>query len=233
MRALDPLDIVSAARALELAPEVSILEKTDIPRLIGADTIVFADDEVMRHVAEQYLHDKKVIFEQVFLRWDKMSAITPSLVSPDITISREELDKNFMQEAREISQKSSDWWRRVGAVIAKDGSVLLAGFNEHMPSENAPYIDGDPRANFDAGSVPENLYTVIHAEARLIAEAARKGISLEGASLYATTFPCPSCSMQVVAAGIKKVYFADGYSLLNAERNFKLAGIELIKVDEK
>src|SRR3989338_8091604 len=98
MRALDPLDIVSAARALELAPEVSILEKTDIPRLIGADTIVFADDEVMRHVAEQYLHDKKVIFEQVFLRWDKMSAITPSLVSPDITISREELDKNFMQE---------------------------------------------------------------------------------------------------------------------------------------
>lgn len=162
-----------------------------------------------------------------------MNSITKVPVKEDLLISTDELDRKFMGVARKFSDKSSDWWRQIGAVIVKDGKVILKSHSKHKPSAQSPYIDGDPRANFDAGEVGSDIYTSIHAEAGLIADAAKQGISLDGASIYATTFPCPNCAMQIIAAGIKKVYFADGYSLLNAERNFKLSGVELIKIDEK
>ena len=62
---------------------------------------------------------------------------------------------------------------------------------------------GDPRSNFDAGKNIE-LSKFIHAEASLIAQAAKQGAKLEGASIYVTTFPCPVCARLVATAGLRK-----------------------------
>jgi dCMP deaminase len=134
-----------------------------------------------------------------------------------------------MGVAMKEAQKSPDWWRQVGSVIVKNGEIIFSGYNKHKPTEQTSYINGDPRSNFDAGKNIE-VSIALHGEAGLIATAAREGISLQGASIYVTTFPCPNCAMLIMQSGIKKVYYKDGYSLLHAEEMFQSAGIEIVQV---
>jgi cytidine deaminase len=52
---------------------------------------------------------------------------------------------------------------------------------------------------------------IVHAEMSALSDAARKGISVEGATLYCTTFPCHICAKLIVAAGIRKVIYLEPY----------------------
>jgi deoxycytidylate deaminase len=52
---------------------------------------------------------------------------------------------------------------------------------------------------------------IVHAEMCALTDAARLGISLEGGTLYCTTFPCHMCSKHVVASGISTVVFLEPY----------------------
>ena len=61
-------------------------------------------------------------------------------------------------------------------------------------------------------------------------ELAKRGIALEGASIYVTTFPCPVCAKSVALSGIKKVYYSKGYSLLDAEDILRAYGVEIVLV---
>ncbi len=129
-----------------------------------------------------------------------------------------------------VSEKSEDFWRQVGAIVLpSDSDKQIEGFNHHLPYWQNLYIFGDPRSNFNPGENPE-VYTSIHAEASIIARAAKNGISLDGASLYVTTFPCPNCARLILEAGIKKVYYKEGYSVIDARNLFKTAGIDIVLV---
>jgi cytidine deaminase len=52
---------------------------------------------------------------------------------------------------------------------------------------------------------------IVHAEMSALSDAARKGISVEGSTLYCTTFPCHICAKLIVAAGIRKVVYLEPY----------------------
>ena len=71
----------------------------------------------------------------------------------------------------------------------------------------------------------------MHAEAAVVAGAARDGISLAGADLYTTTFPCPACARLAAGAGFRRCFFAGGYSVLDGEEVLRAAGVRLIWVD--
>lgn len=51
----------------------------------------------------------------------------------------------------------------------------------------------------------------VHAEMEALMSAARTGISVLGATLYTTTFPCHNCAKHIVAAGVGKVVFIEPY----------------------
>ena len=191
--------------------------------------IVMPDEDLMRYFAEKYLPDCQITFEKVFLRWDKPITLRENIIDPNRVISQKDFDKQMMKLAFAAADKSSDWWRQIGAVAVKGDKVLFARYNRHLPSPNSPYENGDPRNNFDAGEHLD-LYTSIHAEAGIIAEAAKKGVSLDGATIYSTTFPCPVCAKLIVEAGIKKVFYSSGYSLIDAEKLFKQYEIDIILV---
>jgi dCMP deaminase len=74
------------------------------------------------------------------------------------------------------------------------------------------------------------LSTAIHAEASLIAQAAREGISTKAAVLYVTDFPCPPCAKLIAGAGIAKLYFRTGYAVLDGEGVLAAAGVEVVQV---
>lgn len=51
----------------------------------------------------------------------------------------------------------------------------------------------------------------VHAEMAAITDAARRGVSVQGATLYCTTFPCHLCARHIIAAGIKRVVYIEPY----------------------
>ena len=52
---------------------------------------------------------------------------------------------------------------------------------------------------------------IIHAEMSAICDASRKGVAVEGGTLYCTAFPCHLCAKHIVAAGIRRVVYLEPY----------------------
>jgi deoxycytidylate deaminase len=52
---------------------------------------------------------------------------------------------------------------------------------------------------------------IIHAEMSAVCDAARKGLSVDDAVLYCTTFPCHICAKHIVASGVNEVVFLEPY----------------------
>jgi len=57
----------------------------------------------------------------------------------------------------------------------------------------------------------------VHAEMAAITDASRRGISVKGATLYSTTFPCHLCARHIVAAGLSRVVYVEPYPKSVAE----------------
>ncbi len=230
IRALSPKQAADAIIGMSMFSSVSVLEKKDIKKvLMGYKSIFLPDEDVSRTVAKSFLKGRTITFEKVFLRWDKIISTTEFEISPDRLVSNKSSDLQYLREAFGEAGKSPDWWRQVGAVLVKGKKIKIRAYNRHFPSDATSAIVGDPRSNFDYGEQPE-IYLSIHAEADIVAQAAREGIVLKGAELFVTTLPCPSCARLLVRSGIRKVFYAQGYSKLDAEQVLKAAGVELILV---
>jgi dCMP deaminase len=50
-----------------------------------------------------------------------------------------------------------------------------------------------------------------HAEQNALVQAARHGISIEGATLYCTNNPCLNCTKLLINAGITRVVYEESY----------------------
>lgn len=51
----------------------------------------------------------------------------------------------------------------------------------------------------------------VHAEMTAIIDAARRGVAVDGHSLYVTTFPCHNCAKHIIATGIRRVVYLEPY----------------------
>ena len=233
IRALPAFEMQRALFALAVFEEVKIAQKKDLEALAKAENLewVMPNEELMHQLAEAFFTPQKVTFDSSFLRWDRKSILTERPVENAKEILPEAFNQQFLNVASELKEKSADWWRRVAGVIVKDGQLLLSAWNHHLPSELEPYFNGDPRGTFHKSEYIE-LSTAIHAESSLVAEAAKKGISLAGSELYVTTFPCPVCAKLIATAGVKRVYFSEGYAMLDGESILQTSGVEIYKVSK-
>lgn len=228
-RTLTPDTTKSLVEQLGIFSHVRVLSTNDLEAMSSReDSVVMPDEEVSRALAERYF-PHRATFVSVFLRWDKMPTTRENIVPPERIISHDAFVQEIMQQALDEAQKSADWWRQVGTVFLKDGRVISQGHNHHLPTDFHLAFNGDPRTSFNAGERID-ISTAIHAEASTIAQCAKQGISLEGASAFVTTFPCPNCARLLAESGIKKVYYNQGYSLLDAEEIFKANEIEIVLV---
>lgn len=190
--------------------------------------LVVPDEALLRDVVAAFALEEHadVEWEPTFLSWDREWSRAGLPPGYDGRITHEEYARRMQHLAATQAHLSSDWWRRVGAIAVRDDAVLGIDHNRHLPTEYAPYIDGDPRNSFRRGVAMEAT-TAIHAEAAVIARAARDGVSLAGADLHVSTFPCPGCARLIAEAGIARCYFAGGYSVLAGAEVMQAAGVEL------
>jgi dCMP deaminase len=236
IRAVEPLILADSLQAALDATgggvKVSVLTPgAELKRLKEINPkIVMPDESLSREFAETHLGGLEIEFVNVFLRWDKQISAAEHEVSPDRVITRDAAEREIMSRLREIAERSPDWWRQIGSAIFIDGEPVLWGYNR--PLKNPDYVFGamgDPRSDFIYGERIE-LQLNVHGEASLIAEAARRGIPLDGGIIKVGTYPCPNCAKLIALSGLKGVYYEKGYSLLDAEEIFNHFGIEIVMV---
>lgn len=230
VRALAPELAASAIAAWGICSAVEVLTAARAAELAAARAaIVLPAEDVSYQLAERFFPRNEVRFDTVFLRWDKTKTV--QLLEPVAhRVSGVGDDVAELAEVAErVASGSVDWWRQVGAAIRfADGEIRSAG-NVNNPRPQSAYAVGDPRSNFYKGVALE-LSTVTHAEARLIAEAARDGRATAGATLYVTDFPCPPCAKLIAASGIARLFYREGYAVLDGMDVLTEAGVEIVRV---
>ncbi len=147
-------------------------------------------------------------------------------------ISRPDWDAYFMDITFLVAKRSTCTRRNVGAVIVKDKRILATGYNG-APSGIEHCIDiGCLREelNIPSGEKHE-LCRGIHAEQNAIVQAAYHGVSIKESALYCTNMPCSICAKMIINAGIKNIFYLNGYSDKIAEKMLLEADVDLIRLD--
>lgn len=153
-----------------------------------------------------------------------MSDLVASMEQLVSGISRPDWDAYFMAAATLVSSRSACERLHVGCVIVSSGKhpnrLIAAGYNGFLPG--APHAsmvrDGHEQAT-------------VHAEQNAVADAAKRGVPLEGAIAYVTHFPCVNCAKILASAGIATVKYRNDYK--NDPIALDLltqAGISLVKL---
>jgi dCMP deaminase len=229
VRALDAADAASAIAGWDIARSVAVLDALSAGRLAAEDglALILPAEDVSYAVVERHFPRAAVRYDPAFLRWDKTKTVQMLDPAPARVVTEDQVLADLAEDA---ATRSLDWWRQVGAALRfADGGPLAAATNTHHPHEQSPYAVGDPRSNFFQG-VELELSTATHAEAALIAAAAREGRATAGGVMYVTDFPCPPCAKLIANAGIGRLYYRRGYAVLDGRDVLDAAGVEIVEV---
>lgn len=144
-------------------------------------------------------------------------------------------DQRFMDMAKMVGSWSSCFQtnRQIGAVIVRNKRIITTGYNGAPAGVTSCMERGEclrRKLNIPSGTQHELCYA-IHAEQNAIIQAAKLGISIEGATLYCTHQPCVICAKMIVNSGIARVIYGEGYPDAFALKIFDLAGVELLKYE--
>jgi dCMP deaminase len=119
-------------------------------------------------------------------------------------MARASWDRYFMDIAKVVSSRSTCERKFVGSVLVRDRTILSTGYNGS--------IRGMPHCT-EVGHMMEDGHCVatVHAESNAILQAAKNGVTIDGATCYVTASPCWSCFKQIVNAGIGRVVYGEFY----------------------
>lgn len=136
----------------------------------------------------------------------------------------------FMGICDLVASRATCTRRKVGAVLVKEKRILCSGYNGAPASVPHCSVTGCLRAKLNVPSGEKHeLCRGVHAEQNVIIQAACHGIPVNESVLYCTNQPCSICAKMIINAGIKKVYYKDGYDDPATLYMFDKANIELIR----
>lgn len=139
-------------------------------------------------------------------------------------------DEYFMEVCDAIAKRATCDRGRSGCVIARDRQLLVTGYVGSPVG--FPHCDEVghqiKKLVHEDGSVSQHCMRTVHAEQNAICQAARRGVALDGATLYCTMTPCRTCAMLIINCGIKRVVCKRKYHAgAESEEFFRRAGIRL------
>jgi dCMP deaminase len=145
-------------------------------------------------------------------------------------------DEYFMEVCDAIAKRATCDRGRSGCVIAKENQLLVTGYVgapaglphcDEAGHQFKKMLHGD-------GNVTVHCVRTVHAEQNAICQAAKRGISIAGATLYCRMTPCRTCAMLIINCGIVRVVcqrrYHDG---ADSEEMFKAVGIKLEYINEE
>ncbi len=196
----------------ELTPGSRGLAKAQILASMEGVEAVFAcsEQELEQLVAGEFGQVEQ--FGEVILSKKKLLPPTEVFAEEvEVKQTSDPLDRQFMLEAQRLLSESTCWWRPTACVFVLNEEVIMTGACFTPWQTNCKELPIRPADIFLAPGEKISFCDGIHSEKIGIARAARKGISLDGASLYVTSCPCEECAKEIIEAGIKRVVFDKEY----------------------
>lgn len=140
-------------------------------------------------------------------------------------------DTYFMGVAKLSAMRSKDPKTQVGACIVNQQKRIIGiGYNGFPVGVEDDAFPWDKNDEWLDSKYPY----VVHAEPNAILNAT---VSLEGATLYVTLFPCNECAKLIIQSGIKEVVFLkdkyhDQESFVASRRMFNAANVKMRRLEE-
>lgn len=109
-------------------------------------------------------------------------------------------DEYFMSISLLASARSKCKRLKVGCAIVKDNRVVSTGYNGFLP--------GEPHESI---VVNDREQATVHAEHNAVADAAKRGVSLNNSTAYVTHYPCLNCAKLLAASGVREIKYNREY----------------------
>ena len=149
---------------------------------------------------------------------------------------RPSCDDYLLEVANTVAKRATCDRGRSGCVIARGGRILVTGY-VGSPA-GFPHCDDVghqmKRLIHEDGKETQHCMRTVHAEQNAICQAAKLGVSLDGATLYCRMTPCRTCAMLLINCGIRRVVCERRYHAgAESEAMFAQAHVEIVyKHDE-
>ena len=141
-------------------------------------------------------------------------------------------DEYFMEIASVVAKRSTcDRGRENhGCVIVRDRQILCTGYVGSPPG--LPHCDDIGHqmktVTHEDGHQSQHCMRTIHMEMNAICQAAKRGISIDRATIYVRYTPCSNCAKAIISTGIVRVVCEKKYHAgAESEEMFRQAGVEL------
>ncbi len=151
------------------------------------------------------------------------------------TEKRPSWDEYFMEVCRSIAKRATCDRGKSGCVIARDNQLLVTGYvGSPVGFPHCDEVGHQMKKTIhEDGSETNHCVRTVHAEQNAICQAAKNGISLNGATVYCKMTPCRTCAMLIINCGITRVVCDKKYHAgAESEEMLKTAGIALEYVEE-
>lgn len=112
---------------------------------------------------------------------------------------------------------------KVGALIYKNDSIIALGVNGQPPGWESEQCE-DSEGN--------TLSTVRHAECAALEKLWNSAETAQGAEMFISHAPCLNCSIKMVTAGIKKVYYKEEYRSKDGLNYLSEHNIKIERINE-
>jgi dCMP deaminase len=154
----------------------------------------------------------------------------------ETTYTRPSWDEYFMEVCDAIAKRATCDRGRSGCVIAKDNQILVTGY-VGAPA-GLPHCDEIghqfKKMLHEDESITTHCVRTVHAEQNAICQAAKRGISISGGTLYCRMTPCRTCAMLIINCGIIRVVCQRRYhDSKDSEAMFAAVGIKLEYVNDE
>ncbi|MGB9847508.1 MAG: deoxycytidylate deaminase [Desulfotomaculales bacterium] len=116
--------------------------------------------------------------------------------------ARPSFDETYMEVVDVIARRSTCLRKKVGAVIVVDRRILSHGYNGVVSGE-AHCCDTGICLKEKAGR--EDYKPCVHAEQNAIALCAKRGLAVQGGTLYVNADICVTCAKLIVSCAIERV----------------------------
>jgi len=148
-----------------------------------------------------------------------------------MTNQRPSWDEYFIKICQAVRERATCDRGRNGVVIVKDKQILTTGYVGSPAGQ--PHCDEIghiiKETKHQDGKITKHCLRTTHAEINAITQAAKKGISIDGATLFTLLEPCLHCAKAITNSGIKRVVCEKEYHDASEARElFQKAGVEQV-----
>ncbi len=149
-------------------------------------------------------------------------------------MTRPSWERYFMSIAGQVAMRSTCLRRQVGCIIVLERRIVSTGYNG-APS-GLPHCEevGCVRETRGVASGERHeLCRGLHAEQNAIIQAAMHGTAVRGGSVFCTHKPCILCTKMLINAGVRRVYYEQGYEDEMADEMAREADLLLIHLSDE